>query len=124
MDPENAEQSQIDVEKPKKKMTPAQLANLEKMRRQRAIKAEARKLVEKDKAAAPAPSAPPAVPDIVPDVVKVSEDVRYIREYIAKKEAAKQAKQAARASVDISTHDEEQQKYTDYMRSLRYNLLR
>lgn len=118
------------VEKPKKKLSEAQLKNLEKMRHKRSVQAEAKKIIKKNenKESTIAPNfvGANASPDYSNQFLKLSEDMEYIKQYIQNKQKIKTQKVKKENSVDKSTREEEEENYNYliYQQNLRSNFLR
>lgn len=125
---ENRGENAESIEKPKKKMSEAQLKNLEKMRHKRAVKAEAKKMIN---AAPTAPAERQTAPADHPkyessDFVRLSEDVQYIKDYIKTRKEMKESKHRRDDSIDKKTSQEEDEsyKYLMYQQQLRKNFIR
>lgn len=129
--PENTREILESVEKPKKKLSEAQLKNLEKMRHKKSIKAEAKKMIKKEpkENINITPSnfvGSNASPDYSDQFLKLSDDLQYIKDYIKSKKELKEQKKKKDNTIDIKSNEEEDEKYKYlmYQQHLRSNFLR
>jgi hypothetical protein len=110
---ENLDNCKEKIEKPKRTLTKAQLDNLEKMRKKKLLKCEARKMIEaqsKQSETNILKTPNNSIKDYSNDIEDLKKEVNFISGYIKEKQNRKQIQQQSTYNQQkIPTHEEEQE---------------